>query len=1057
MVLLIFLLISSFYILYLHFHDFFYLVKTEEPVLEYHTFVAQKDQSFGVQKASIMRNVLKGFLLRRPAFRMSKDTYTGFRDYLSSLQVSFSLKGYCLEKQQISDEYIIIEFRNRFAFFLFSNKVIFDYLLKVIVNCVIFFYYHILVLTFYLMSQIVALFYLKHLSCERKNREKNTIFQEYFDLWFPAEGNSVTWPYTDIGYFLFKLLEGYQFRKAVRTFRPSHMSCEFGIHDGVISSVHLKGIDFIDYGCEVIKHVFPFEQKRYKNFRNCKIENNTFKDDYFSSIFLIHIVDHIPELRQAFKQLNRITKPGGTIFLSGLTDDFSGYYLEKVCAQGEVYNNDSLEWYEQLCSETGFQIIYQAYMHSGLSSIIWKMIYPLIVRFYIVEPLSNCYTRFKLYRKLYRFLAHQTCSKLFLIDEAIVQRTGKGLNFFAVAAKKDNSQAESVTFRNSEIAESKSTMLENPSKPKIIYFRWPLDNYPEYGKGLFNRIFIKGLSEFFELIVISNDCDYGVICEKYQPDITLFESGNNGLGSPLRITNTSAFPEIAKLGFVRPDPFCASRTTFLSDMDRWGVETFFTYVTATGEYTPEIADQVFYWPFFVDTELFRDYGERKIIPVIFFGNTDLLQYEWRKRTKEIITKYYATLFGPHELGTDPKFKPRVIHGEQYARMINAAYFAPTCGCMAKLLVMKHLEIPACRTCLVTEKTPAVEAFGFADMENCVFADETDVVDKLDYLFANKDILTQITNNGYQLVRMRHTVKQRNQILQWFQLYTTLKPGQRIVQTGLFDDLRIVDASSGIKNRHIMSGGLDRILLRQGDLELWTGRYGEAEALYRKCLDYVDYMPEPKLRLTMCNLYKGDATAALQWLREPIKWTLDHGGLEPDPIEWAYFLIVLLCQGNSEKAVKYAYRFQSLRHAELDRARWAVFVVASRWQKAKRIIMDMRGEPRYRKSVHQLPELSFNDGIENICMMLHACKQHRSTEILQNFIHPNPQDLEDAVHACSEETADNGDDFVATISAEQGSLDLGSDEQPSLTTVGQSDEDVVSTEETQGKTTTSKIS
>ena len=63
------------------------------------------------------------------------------------------------------------------------------------------------------------------------------------------------------------------------------------------------------------------------------------------------------------------------------------------------------------------------------------------------------------------------------------------------------------------------------------------------------------------------------------------------------------------------------------------------------------------------------------------------------------------------------------------------------------------------------------------MQNCVFADENNLLDKLDYLFKNRDELHSITNAGYNLVHSQHTLKQRNQIFQWFNLYKSLEPNQ----------------------------------------------------------------------------------------------------------------------------------------------------------------------------------------------------------------------------------------------------------------------------------------
>lgn len=509
----------------------------------------------------------------------------------------------------------------------------------------------------------------------------------------------------------------------------------------------------------------------------------------------------------------------------------------------------------------------------------------------------------------------------------------------------------------------------------MIYFRWSMENYPEYAKRLFDRAILDGLTEFFEVIIISENCDYSDVCGRYRPDIVLFESGNNGYQDPpLRITNTESFPEIPKIGLVRSDTFCASRTIFLSDMDRWGVETFFTYQTAIAEYLPEIADQVFIWPFFVNTDIYYDYGENKIIPILLTGNTDILQYEWRRRIRPVVSKSFQCLIMPH-LDYAGGNASRVLYDEKFGRLLNASFFVPTCGAMNKIVVIKHLEIPACKACLVTEKTPALEAFGFVDMENCVFADEQDIVDKIAYLLDNPDVLQKITESGYELVRTRHTVKQRGQMREWFELNKTLKVGQKIVQSGWFDPLSVVDESSQITNKGLISCGTDRNLLRQGDECFRTENYDEAIALYKQCLEYVDYMPEPKLRLALCCLYKGDPLNAYFWLGQNIKMIESYNGLDPDPVEWGYFLIILLCLGEITQAVEFAKAFSHLHRVELDRARWVVFKVSDKHKEMEEILPYItRNKAGYRRSVHQLPSQDFEQAVQALCEIFKACSK-----------------------------------------------------------------------------------
>lgn len=514
------------------------------------------------------------------------------------------------------------------------------------------------------------------------------------------------------------------------------------------------------------------------------------------------------------------------------------------------------------------------------------------------------------------------------------------------------------------------------NKPKMIYFRWSMEKYPQFVKRCYERTYLKGLKEFFDVTIVSESCDYAEICERYKPDIVLFESGNNGYQEPpLRIKNTKSFPEIPKIGLWKSDAFCASRTIFLSDMQRWGVETFFTVDVAVGEYSPEVAEQVFIWPWAVDTDIYYDYAQNKIIPILLTGNMDMLHYSWRKRIKQSLCKTFQCLMMPH-LGYDGGASA-ALYDEDFGRLLNASIFVPTDGGMSKAIVNKHLEIPACKACLVTEKTPAVEAFGFVDMENCVFADEHDIVDKLAYLFDNPDILHKITENGYQFVRNCHTVKQRSQIREWYELNKVLKPGQRIVQSGWFEPLRIVDEHSQMKNHHIISGGTDRILLKQGDEHLQAGRYDEAIVLYQRCLEYVDRMPEPKLRIALAYLSKGEPINAYLWLGQNIKLIQAWNGLDPDPVEWGYLLIILICLEKITEAVEFAKAFSTLHRLELDRARWMVFTIADMYDEALATFFYVnKNNPEYRKSVHQLPSCSFDESIQEYCKILRSCNKEQ---------------------------------------------------------------------------------
>ena len=149
---------------------------------------------------------------------------------------------------------------------------------------------------------------------------------------------------------------------------------------------------------------------------------------------------------------------------------------------------------------------------------------------------------------------------------------------------------------------------------------------------------------FSTLFLLAKAAITGTFVMSTAPELALFESGV--YVGKRKITNTSACPEIPKIGLCNSDAYCVTRNVFLSDMDQWGIETFFTISMSMAEYTPEIAGDLFVWPNFVDAGLYRDYGESKIIPVLITGS-HASHYPWRNRISRIMTQFYPALSTPH--------------------------------------------------------------------------------------------------------------------------------------------------------------------------------------------------------------------------------------------------------------------------------------------------------------------------------------------------------------------------------------------------------------------------
>ena len=521
------------------------------------------------------------------------------------------------------------------------------------------------------------------------------------------------------------------------------------------------------------------------------------------------------------------------------------------------------------------------------------------------------------------------------------------------------------------------------SKPKLLFFQFRYDENVPYFLLIHKQEHVQCLELFFEVILINEDADYRELCEIHEPDLALFETGLQlASAHRLNITNTHAYPDIPKLGFFNADSWANTREGILSDMDHWGIETYFSICVTAPEHTPEVAQNLFVWPNFINPRVFKDHGNPKVIPVLLTGCQDP-QYTWRDKIFKVVSKVYPTLTCPHHGYFSRAGIGQFLDGEKYARALNSSWLAPTCGTVAKEVVRKHLEIPGSMTCLISEESPGLKAAGFVDMKNCVFADEHDVLDKIEYLFQNPAELNEIIRAGHQLVHTRHTAEQRDQIFQWFSLNKELKAGQKIVQVNPYEPFQVIPSAEREKPYYIVSNGLHLDLYRQADKFFLQGNYPEAEALYLKSIKYIGgSMSEPKLKLALCYLYHGKPKAALNLMIEPIRVTISrYHAVDPDPVQWAYFIICLVCLGKIKQAWKRARQFPAMSHPELDRARAVVDVLISQGA----YVPSVNHGKKPRRSIHALPNRSFEEWIQELCVMLNACGQDEAEKTLRRSI------------------------------------------------------------------------
>jgi len=463
-------------------------------------------------------------------------------------------------------------------------------------------------------------------------------------------------------------------------------------------------------------------------------------------------------------------------------------------------------------------------------------------------------------------------------------------------------------------------------KPRLVLFRSRYD--PDLPDFLVAHSYehIRCLQQSFDVTVVSGNCDYDAVCDIHKPDVSAFEIGLQLPDSRTSISNTHTHPRVPKIGLMNADAWGGTRSVILSDVENLQLNAVFSICTTTGEHLPAMSGQLFYWPNFVDTSVFRDYGLEKLVPIAITGASNK-NYPWRQAIYPRIGSVYPTIVCPHRGYSKSSPRMQMLHGVAYAKVLASAWFSPTCGTAARELVRKHLEIPACKTALITEECSSIALAGFVDMENCVLADEHNVLDKISYLFDNPERLQQLIDAGHQLVVSRHTMRNRTQVADWFSLSRTLGPTQRLVQANPFESLSVAECSSAQSTLHLSSSGAHLGMIRTGDSLLRSKKIDEARAAYDGSLRVFDTLAEPQLRLVACDLLQGKPEEALRRVLSLLKYTLGrYEDVDPDPAEWAYLIVCLLCLGRVKAASRRVRQYAYLSHPDLDRVRTVVRLI-----------------------------------------------------------------------------------------------------------------------------------
>jgi hypothetical protein len=488
---------------------------------------------------------------------------------------------------------------------------------------------------------------------------------------------------------------------------------------------------------------------------------------------------------------------------------------------------------------------------------------------------------------------------------------------------------------------------------------------------------VETLSKLADVALAAEDFDMDELCDRVQPDFILYESP--GLDAEnLKIENPAAHAGIPRFGFQMQDPQCSTRVGFLRVVEKLNIQWIFTHLAeASIRQSPELKDRTFSVSLLFDDAVFRDYGLPKDIPVSVFGASTAPEiYHWRTDVVRDIADHFPTFIYTHPgyRKPTPRHKFPVV-GEAYARLLNRSYFSLADTTRFDYLVRKHLEIPASGAVLVSPDTPALKPYGFKDMENCVLGKGRALFDKIAALADNPDLYERIRKNGHDLAHGKYTGKNWRGILDFYECFKTLKPGETIQQQGFLGPFKIVPLGAVPLPAIAADCPDSEISLSIKD---WLqsllngGSLNDMESRLSKMADWIYHVEESFVPLGIMMLLKGDTGQAIELLQRPqaarAKST-EYNGYDPEEIAWLSLAASL--SGNTRLISLTRKESAPMRHRSLRRMQWLGQILAA-GRDASNPPPDVgQSLPGDRLSVHWLGQIDLQDWLNLIRRILEA--------------------------------------------------------------------------------------
>ena len=164
----------------------------------------------------------------------------------------------------------------------------------------------------------------------------------------------------------------------------------------------------------------------------------------------------------------------------------------------------------------------------------------------------------------------------------------------------------------------------------------------------------------------------------------------------------------------------------------------------------------FVLPHYINTQVYRDYGQPKIRDVVLFGNTKVHKYPFRNRLGRLLLNSNLNV----EVVAHPGYEQFDTNkcGEGLALKINESRLAVATPSMSDYLVSKYYEISACRT-VVTGTMPASGEAVWGDNYVALRTDMSDreILDRLSAALADPEGLRRMADTMYEKIHRDYSL------------------------------------------------------------------------------------------------------------------------------------------------------------------------------------------------------------------------------------------------------------------------------------------------------------